>query len=450
MISTALLHHTQTDSFFRRALESLFGHSRGTHAPVHALVLLALSLVPSAWAQTVPAPESDALAFVNVTVLPMDGARVLSDQTVLVKAGRIVALGASDFVPVPAEAEIIDGSGKTLLPGLIDGHIHLRGADSTGLMRYVQVGITTARKMNGRPFILNWRDRIEEGQLLGPALVVASPTIANWSSPREGYLTPETPAEADSTVRRFVEAGYDWIKVYSFIPSEIYHAVVDAAERYGIPVGGHAPLSVSFDEALRMRSLEHLLRYTDSLMTEEARRLDEQDFRGVFHAVEFDESGLPAMAEATRNAGVWSCPTIHFFDYNLPAPQAQESWERPELRAMGHENRLKIIRALHEAGARLLVCTDSDAGDDLSADAIYDEIEAMHEAGMTRYEVLRAATADAAEFLDESAVGTIAVGKRADLLLVECNPLNNLACLRELDIVLSRERPIRNPYSLSN
>lgn len=408
-----------------------------------AFVLLILCSVPSALGQTNTARQADFHAFVNVTVLPMHGERVLPDQTVLVEGEHIVAVGTSGFISLPANATIIDGSGKTLLPGLIDGHIHLRHADSTGLMHYLRVGVTTAREMNGRPFILDWRDRIEAGTLLGPTLRVASPTIANWSSPREGYPTPETPAEADSTVRRFVEAGYDWIKVYSFIPPEIYHAVVDAAKRYDIPVGGHAPLSVPFDAALRMKSLEHLLGYTDRLMTEDARRLDAQDFRGVFHAVEFDESRLPAMAEATQEAGVWSCPTIHFFDYNLPTPQARESWDRPELRALGHTNRLKIVRALHQAGARLLVCTDSDAGDDLRADVIYDEIEAMHEAGMTRYEVLRAATADAAHFLDERAVGTISVGKRADLLLAECNPLVDLTCLRRLDAVMSRGQMVQ-------
>ena len=151
------------------------------------------------------------------------------------------------------------------------------------------------------------------------------------------------------------------------------------------------------------------------------------------------------MAAATRDAGVWSCPTIHIFDAKLPAPQMQAAWEQPELRALGHTNRLKIVRALHEAGAGLLVCTDSDAGDDLPADVIYDEIEAMHQAGIPPYDVLRAATADAAMFLNVGEAGTVAVGKRADLLLVECNPLDDLTCLRELDMVVSRGRLIRVP-----
>ncbi len=378
-------------------------------------------------------------AFQNVSVLPMDEIRMLENQTVLVENDRIAAIGPVGLIDIPDNTYIVDGTNKVLLPGLVDSHIHLRHTDTTGLVSYLEAGITTAREMNGRPFLLDWRKRIKEGSLLGPTLYVASPTIGNFSSPREGYPTPTTAAQADSTIRRFAQQGYDWIKVYSFVPGDIFSAIIDAANKYGIPVGGHPPIEVSFEESLRMKSIEHLLGYLEPIMTDEARRLDEEDLRGVFHAVNFEKERLPDLAQRTKLAGVWNCPTVLFFDHRVPTERVRKAWEKTELRKLGHNNRLAIVQALHEAGAKLVVGTDSDAGDDLPAEAIHEEMANMVDAGLTPYEVLVAATKGAAEFLNgQSEFGTVSVGKRADLLMVNCNPLEDISCLKQRIAVMSR------------
>ena len=379
-------------------------------------------------------------AYYNIHVVPMDGSeRILERQTVLIEDHQIIALGQNEKIAIPEGTYIIDGTAKFLIPGLVDAHVHLRHADTTDLLSYLKAGVTTIREMNGRPFLLDWRKQIEKGALLGPTLYVASPTIGNFSSPREGYPTPTTIAQVDSTINRFAEQGYDWIKVYTFLPSDMFIPIIEAAARHGIPVGGHPPLGISFDDMLKMKSIEHLLGYLDPLMTKEAISLDEEDMRGVFHAVDYDKEGLIKLAQKTNLAGVWNCPTILFFDHRVPTERVRKAWEQPHLRKLGHENRVAIVKALHEAGADLVVGTDSDAGDDLPAEAIHEELANMLEAGMSAYQVLNAATNKAAEFLGgQSEFGTISVGKRADLIMLEHNPFEDLSSIKSPIHVMSR------------
>jgi len=368
--------------------------------------------------------DAGTYAFDQVNVILMNENKVLDNQTIIIRNGIISEIGKAGEINIPEDAKIIDGKGKYMIPGLVDAHVHLRHTNKEALIRYLAAGITTVRDMNGRPFLLEWRKEIKRGQLLGPTLFVASPTIGNFSSPKEGYPTPETTQQADSLVREFKQQGYDWIKVWSFVPRDIYFALIKAAEKYEIPIGGHPPLGI-------MKSIEHLLGYVDPIMTEKAKKLDEQDMRGVFHAVEIKEEKLPALARKTNEAGVYNCPTILFFDHSVPTERVREAWEKPVLRKLGHENRVKIVRALHKAGAPLVLCTDSDAGDDLPASSIYEEIGNMREAGLSPYEVLKAATVKASNLLNSSKFGTIEEGKRADLLLLEGNPLENIDFVRQ-------------------
>ena len=385
-------------------------------------------------------------AFVGVDVVPMDRERVLLNQTVIVRGGIISQIGHARKVPIPTQATRIDGKGKFLMPGLVDSHIHLRQTNEKGLIQYLAAGVTTARDMNGRPSLLEWRRSINRGELLGPTLFVASPAIGSFSSPRDGYPTPRSVAEAESLIKRFVNEGYDWIKVYSFVPRDIFKAIMAAAAKHNIRVGGHPPLDISFDESLEMRSIEHLLGFLDPIMTPDAVELDKADLRAVFHAVDFDRSKLPELTGKMRNAGVWNCPTILFFDHRVPSEQVREAWDKPELRKLGHVNRVEITRQLHRSGARLLLCTDSDAGRNLPASSIYEEMRNMQAAELTPYQVLSAGTRDAAEFLGSRDFGLVGVGKRADLLLVECDPLKDLSCVEKLSGVMARGRWMTKSY----
>jgi imidazolonepropionase-like amidohydrolase len=325
-------------------------------------------------------------------------------------------------------------------------HVHLRQADTGALSQYLRAGITTVRDMNGRPFLLEWRERIRRGELRGPTLLVASPTIGNFSSPREGYPTPRTFDEGRDAVRRFHSAGYDWIKIYSFIPAEGFRGIMAEASALGIPVGGHVPVALALDSVLRsgVRSVEHLTEYAGTSLVESSRRLDEQDFRSIFHAGHMDTALLDALIDSTIKHRVWNVASVVWFDRHLPVAMARQAWADTSLRSLGASNRRAIVRRMHAAGALLAIGTDSDAGDDLPAAAIHDELAAHFAAGIPTMAALSMATIEGARLLGiDDEVGSVHAGKRVDLLVLPCNAEEDLSCLRAPEVVIARGRVAR-------
>ena len=377
----------------------------------------------------------------------MERTQVLNNQTVIIKNGRIARIGSFKKTKVPKGALRIDGGGKYLMPGLVDMHTHLYDTDSRSLLQYLAAGVTTIRVMNGRPHQLEWRERIKRGKLLGPTLYAACPTIygrANSSSARAGFKEPTTADEAALLVAEYKRAGYDFIKVYSFLPPEIYGAIVKSAGAQDIRVAGHVPWGVGIGGVLaaRQSSVEHLFGYLEAVETEESQKRSATDFRNLFHAVEFREDRLAALATATRDAGVWNTPTMVFFEKRLPFSGAREAWENPSLRALGHENRKKVVRALYSAGARLLLGTDSGEGQgSVLPAAILEELGLLAEAGLTPYDAIKTGTSNAADYLNRvDDFGTVTKGKRADLLLIACNPLSDISCVNKQSGVMVRGR----------
>jgi imidazolonepropionase-like amidohydrolase len=414
-------------------------------------VILIIVVNYSALTQISPKDSLKAVAFINVNVIPMNRTRVLHNRTVIIRGARITQIGAAPKTRIPKGALIIDGRGNYLMPALADMHTHLYDPDSRSLLSYLISGVTTIRVMNGRPFQLQWREQIRRGELLGPTIYAAGPTIygrANSSSARAGFKEPTTVGEASQLVAEYKRAGYDFIKVYSFLSPELYAALVGEAEKQDIRVVGHVPWSVGIKGVLagRQSSVEHLFGYLEALETEESQKRSDVDFRNLFHAIEFREAQLPALARATREAGVWNSPTMVFFEKRLPFSGAREAWEQPALRKLGHENRKKVVRALHVAGAKLLLGTDSGEGQgSVMPDSILDELELLVEAGLTPYEAIKTGTVNAAEYLNAlSEFGTVSEGKRADLLIIECNPLSDVRCVRKPVGVMIRGRWLMN------
>ena len=393
------------------------------------------------------ASSSQVVAFINVNVIPMDRAQILKNQTVIIKNSRIAQIGLAKKTKVPKGVLRIDGSDKYLMPALADMHTHLYNPDSLSLLQYLATGVTTIRVMNGRSYQLQWREQIIRGELLGPTLYAACPTIygrANSSSARAGFKEPTTADEAAQLVADYKRAGYDFIKVYSFLSPEIYAAIIKTASEQGIRVVGHVPWSVGVRGviAARQSSIEHLFGYLEAIETEESQKRSDADFRNLFHAVEFHEDQLAALIIATRAAGIWNTPTMVFFEKRLPFSGAREAWENSPLRKLGHENREKVVRALYNAGARLLLGTDSGEGQgSVLPAAILEELELLVEAGLTPYDAIKTGTLNAAEYLNGSNdFGTVTRGKRADLLLIECNPLSNISCVSKQSGIMVRGR----------
>lgn len=389
--------------------------------------------------------SENGLAFVGVDVLTMESPKPLLNQTVVLRDGVIVTVGGRTSVQVPEGVRIVDGDDLILMPGLVDTHIHLRHAETSDLVDYLRAGITCAREMNGRPFLLEWRDQINAGELVGPCLKVAAPTMGNFSSPKEGYPTPETRKDAAAMVRRFRDEGYDWIKIYTFLPDDAVKGVMDESRALGIPVGGHVPIETGLSASIEanMTSIEHLAEYVGSALSPEAQLLDEKDYGSIFGAGDVDWKKIDTIVSSLAASKIWSVPTLVWFDRILPAPMASEAWSDPDKRKKGVENRREVVRRLFNAGALMAIGTDSDAGGDLPASAIHDELDAMLDAGLPAYDVIRLATVEGASLIGEKdKIGTVTVGKRADLLLLSCNPVDNLACLREPVMVVSRGKPV--------
>jgi Amidohydrolase family len=391
-----------------------------------------------------PPPAADTLALAHVTVLPMNGDGVLPHRTVLVADGRIVRIEA-DSIALPAGARVIDARDKFLLPGLADMHVHLTTRDE--LPMFVGNGVLVVRDLNGSPETLAWRDSIAAGTLEGPRLFVSGPMLAGGGIPWRNKVTPTTAAEAEAVVRAQASAGYDQIKIYDGISRDVFDAAVRTARTLGMLSSGHIPASVGFAGVLAsgMDGLEHL----------------DKTVQAAF-GHDLDTLRIPAIADSIRHAGMWVTPTLESmiqlaltgtggYDSLMARPEARASpsdlrdfWtsvtgrlnrDRPRPSGSRYnpwtDFQLRLAGALAQAGVPLLAGTDLPNAVLVPGYSLHDELDAMLEAGLTRYQVLVAATSNPARFERQADDwGSVAVGRRADLLLVDANPLADLATLR--------------------
>ncbi len=387
-----------------------------------AAVALLVALRPLD-SQTEPHPRSPLaaadLAFVDVNVVPMNTRRVLRRQTVLIDGDRIAAVGPVDRVKVPAGATIIHGDGRYLMPGLADMHVHL---DRDDLRVYVDHGITTVRNMWGFPDVQAMQREIAAGELLGPTIHSISPGLDG--TPPKWPLTQLVlePSQADSVVGVQYDNGWRTLKLYQDLHRDVYDAIIAAARAYGMDYVGHVPTRVGLTRVLDagQRSIEHLGGYANEL----------GGAGGWWMSI--DEDRLPFVVAETREAGAWNCPTLAIF--------AEIAKRRPQdVADRQTANRRRVVKALHDGGAKLLIGTDSGIDIVAPGSSIHDELAQFEAAGLSPYDVLRIATVDAADFLGSSdEFGTIEVGHRADLLVVDSNPLDDLTSLQQLSGVVLR------------
>jgi imidazolonepropionase-like amidohydrolase len=415
----------------------------------------------------VTAAAQDVTAFRNVAVLPMDTERVLEAQTVVVRGERIDSIGPAASAEIPAGARVIDSTGKYLIPGLAEMHAHVPGdADrryvEEVLFLYVANGVTTARGMLGEPSHLELRGQIARHEVLGPRLYTSGPSLNNQRV--------ASPADAERMVREQAEAGYDFVKVHPGPTRAEYDAAVEAALASGITLAGHVPAEVGVRRALEAKqaTIDHLDGYLEALVPEAQRAAG--GFFGLNFADAADRSLIPELVAATLAAGVWNVPTQTLIDnVPAPAPTVDELLARPELAYVSQETRTQwanakrnvtsapgyevararalvsvrreLIKALHDAGAGLLLGSDAPQIFNVPGFSLHRELAAIVAAGLTPYEALRTGTANPAVFFDKiDEFGTIREGLAADLMLVGANPLEDFAALARPDGVMVRGR----------
>jgi hypothetical protein len=431
-------------------------------------LILALGILATLGCRGSSALDSEAqhvVAFIDVNIVPMDSERVLHHQSVIVSDDRIVHIGPVSDVEVPTGALKIAGDGGYLMPGLADMHVH---AWKENLLTYVVNGVTTVRFMDGHPNILAWRNQIAEGQLLGPTIYTAGPTVDG--PPEEGANVVETFEEAVHLVAEQLAVGYDFVKVYNNVPRLAYEGLATAAKQHDLPVVGHVPFEVGLAGAFaaEQKSIEHLRGYIFELVTADAPVRPGPAMRSRALAWNYaDRSKFSLLARMTRDAGVWNCPTlVDMQHWTLPSEEYEKLFLRPNVRFLSNrsqqwlrdrsegwlgafseadfesarkalEVKKEFVGALHNAGAGILLGTD----DWMRGFSVHEELQNLVDAGLTPFEAISAGTRNAAAFLGASGeFGTITPGKRADLILLKANPLESVGNVARRRGVMVRGR----------
>jgi imidazolonepropionase-like amidohydrolase len=379
--------------------------------------------------------------FRDVTVLPMDSQRTLPHTTVLVEGGKIVRLGPVGSTEIPANVRVIDGRGKFLIPGFADMHMHIDRAEEMPL--FLAAGVTTTLNMGlaSPGFVTETRREIERGDLPSPQVFVSF-LIDGPGDPGPEYV-PVCPPDARAAVDRARLVGYDFIKAYSRLQPDIYAAVLDEAKKQGIAVVGHIPPSVGLEKALA----------AGQVMVAHG-----EEYYKTFFDDKPDESQIGRAVELTKEAGAYVTPNLSFFAaltervahpefIDAQLARSESKLVPPDMRGVWMSGRsnspsdrfvpeLALIRkltlAMSRAGVPLLAGTDTPAGAMVPGYSLDDDLEQLVIAGLTPYQALAAATRTPGEFIRKYVpgarpFGTIAEGQRADLVLLEKNPLDDIA-----------------------
>ncbi len=387
-------------------------------------------VTPSAAART----HQESVAFLNVNVIPMDEERLLTRQTVVVRGDRIVAMGATDAVAVPTNAQRIDGTGKFLIPGLVDMHPpHARLPSEDGVVdQFLAHGLTTLRIMGDVVDPVALKAKAAERHRRGPQILSAQYPEGCTANPQDASYGVQGLSRC---FRERRARGIGEVKIYNSQHPE-FDSIAAAARDAGVPVVGHVPEPVGLLPVLQVpyRSIEHTWGYLDHLlgfsgkvglistiwkMSDSARAAFADTAAWMKPAYQIDTARLRDVVRMTRLAGTWNVPTLAAIDQLATTTTGSKK----QLVQRFIQLNLPIVKALHDEGAGLLLGTDEGA----PGEWVERELAMLVRVGLTPYQALAAGTRNAAAyFAATDTMGTIAVGMRADLVLLAQNPLEDI------------------------
>jgi imidazolonepropionase-like amidohydrolase len=439
---------------FRR-LARCDGRLQSAHSgamPRFLLVLLAALLVADISPARAPDATKPVTAFVGISLIPDYGEAPRANQTVLVRGERVVATGPAARIRVPRGARMLGHRGQIVAPGLADMHVHIFEPNDGVL--FLANGVTTVRNMAGRADTDALAARIEAGENPGPHIYSSGPII---DGPREP-TTLDVMDEVRRRVNATADRHYIAAKLYENLAPDVFAGAVAEARRRGLQVYAHVPLSMGVRDvlALRIDSIEHLTGFDRALAPQSRSAWDQERWAAT------DASLMAPLAHDVANSGVWNTATLvtwfaaerafahieaaeHAPLYRYATPRLRRHWrglyeqarqEHDPARAWdlaqrGHRARLAMVKALHEAGAGLLIGTDATQPFLYPGFSLQDELALHRDAGIPVRDILRAATRDAARFLRrEPEFGRIVPGARADLVLLDQDPAMKLEALR--------------------
>ncbi len=416
------------------------------------------------------------LVVAHVTVIdPADGA-VRKDMSVAIEGDRIVYAGPASTIRVPPAAQVIDGSGKFLIPGLWDMHIHtffgdwVPGGREVTLPLFIANGVTGVRDMGSDlDPILKVRTDIAAGRQLGPRMVISGPMLDGEKTPFPAVIVVKTPDGGRGAVRKLQAAGVDFIKIQSLVPRDAYFAIAEEAKKQKIVFAGHVPDQIRASEASNagQKSFEHLIGIFEGSSTAEEAFLEGKKGPARFLETYDPKKEAALIALLARNQ-TWQCPTllwelggwlVDVFDVSQYAEirYAADSWRQKtwprfkadmtksyitdplDVRKQFVEHELGIIARLKTAGVPFLAGTDTPAGVGIVPGwSLHRELERFVAAGFTPLEALQTATINPAKYLDRTKdFGKVEKGKIADLVLLDANPLDDIANTRKITAVVA-------------
>ncbi len=444
------------------------------------------SVVSSISAAAQPSVAPSSLVFTHVTVIDATGSPAQTDMTVIIEKDRIQAVDEPGATPITQEeqVQIIDASGKFLIPGLWDMHTHLAfiktwpGGRDSFLPLFIAHGVTGVRDMGGDlASLIQWRQEISIGKRIGPRIIASGPMLDGPHPPFPQSIGIANPTEGRRAVQELKQQGADFIKVQSLIPRDAYFAVLAEARQQGLPVAGHVPDKITVAEvaAAGQRSIEHPFGLLRGSSTEEAALTQELSLVDLYLSAKqvgpqrvlgsYSAQKANTLFAHLASSGTWYCPTFvwirrrwHIDEDPFPndprlqymPAQTVKGWQdmidgrlkdrSDEDIAMGKEffrHQFELTLGLHQAGVRFLAGTDTPTPYTFPGSSLHEELVLLVEAGLTPLEALQAATRNPAEYLDQlDRLGTIEAGKLADLVLLDANPLEDIRNTQKISAVI--------------
>ncbi len=405
------------------------------------------------------------IVFTSVNVVPMDSEKIIANAMVIIKDGKVTAIGKK--LRYDKNALVIDAKGKYLIPGLAEMHAHVPPNENSEshrevLFLFAANGITTIRGMLGHPKHLELRSMINSGEVFGPRFYTTGPSFNG--------LSVKTAERGAAMVREQKAAGYDYLKLHPGLKKETFAAISSTAKEVGIPFAGHVSYGVGVWRAIDAgySSIDHMDGFVEAMVPGIESMVEQQTgLFGMFVAEKADVSVIPKLMKELKEKGIWVVPTQSLADRWFAANYTGEEFLKdpdskymdkkivnqwidtkknlmanPQYDAKKIEDFIKLRRKLiyecQQNGVGLLLGCDAPQIFNAPGFSTHNELKYLVDAGLTPYQALRTGTVNVANYLNLADAGTIKPGAIADLVLINGNPLTDITSTKKVEGVMMR------------